>query len=554
MLTSKVVAGTTAMSTTMLPFLYQTKTLSSLLLTTQGSIRRLPCHRTISRSLSISVRRRAFDPDSIPTTTAQDSSDDKSQIKNSTYDFKAESAGSRRSIPESTKVSAGYNLRRASSKVSETTQAGEGFIRRVISNAPETTRSSERNGRGVTSRSRQDDFDDDFSMPGTIDFEGVGENVPGESNAAYQPRESTITDREKAAFQKIFSNIFECSNINPKAQDENAVTGGSSGFTRTGDGQRAKTALHSILTGAIQKQGKTRLEIEQAISRYPLALRDDAAKAMLRGDESPPGNVDNYEVDEEEERVNRVARKLQAEELEALRAPERLRVETLMKEAKTDFELWQIMEQEVFSMIPKLGLEEKPEVAAPVDKTKKGWKKLQKQEEELQREQDELSSDKADVETEQGISPLRFHGPLYPSYLLLGLRLLDRSFAKPSPLALSILPKIKSLGFISHVLGASTQFYNDLLRIYRYRYDDFRGMIDLMYEMEASALDMDEETLTIVHDVMKMQASVKNSERGQAVQALWSMPEFAPLRFTSWRDRIKTSIRERKRDATTQVY
>lgn len=528
MLASKAVVGSAAMSTTMLPFLYQTKTLSGLFFNAQGSIRRLPRQIIISRHLSVSARRPyAFDPDSVPTTTARDSLDDKSQSGNSTYDFNSQSASSRRSIPED-KKSIGFNIRRVNTKTPETTQPSKGYRR-------------------VAARSREDDFNDDFSMPGTIDFEGVDENIGGESNAAYQPRESTITDREKAAFQRIFTDIFERSKINPKIPEEKATGIAFPGFTGTGDGQRAKIALNSILTSAIQKQPKSRLEIKQAISRYPPALRDDAAKAMLRGDDPLPGIVENYEVDEEEESVSRVARKLQAEELEALRAPERLRVETLMREAKTDFELWEIMEQEVFSMISKLGLEERPSETPAVDKRKKGWKKVQEAlEKEQQRVQDELSSEKADTETETGVSPLQIYGPLYPSYLLLGLRLLDRSFAKPSPLALSILPKIKSLGFISRVLGASTQFYNDLLRIYRYRYDDFRGMIDLMYEMEASALDTDEETLAIVHDVLKMQASVKNHERGQAVQALWSMPEFAPRRFTSWRDRIKNSMHERR--------
>jgi len=79
-------------------------------------------------------------------------------------------------------------------------------------------------------------------------------------------------------------------------------------------------------------------------------------------------------------------------------------------------------------------------------------------------------------------------------------------------------------------------------------------MIGLMREMEQSALDMDDETITIVLDVLKMQGSVSRLERGNAVKALWRMPEFAPSKFGTWRDKIARDIAERKQNASTQAY
>jgi hypothetical protein len=221
----------------------------------------------------------------------------------------------------------------------------------------------------------------------------------------------------------------------------------------------------------------------------------------------------------------------------------------LMKNAKSDFELWEIMEKEVFTLIAKLGLEDAPraqDAAVPqrAKNKKKGGKKSTIEavlEEALSKPSQSLVS-----EPDNGVSPLSLYGPLYPSYLLLGLRLFDRGFAKPSPLALSILPRIKSLGFISHVLGASTQFHNELLRIYRYQQDDFRGMFNLLTEMEHSALEVDEETLEIVLDVMRTQSSVRRGEKGSAIRALWSMPEFMPNKFRVWRDSIQCAIDERE--------
>jgi len=250
-----------------------------------------------------------------------------------------------------------------------------------------------------------------------------------------------------------------------------------------------------------------------------------------------------------EEATSREGKALDTEELEALREPERTRVEGLMKNAESDFELWEIMEKEVFSLIARLGLEDAPKVqnaAVPRGtKNKKGGKKSTTETVPEEKEPSEPCQSLVS-EAHDGVSPLSLYGPLYPSYLLLGLRLLDRGFAKPSSLAFSILPRIKSLGFISHVLGASTQFYNELLRIYRYRLDDFRGMFNLLTEMERSALEVDEETLEIVLDVMRTQYSIRRGEKGTAIRALWSMPEFMQNKFRVWRDNIQYAISERE--------
>jgi hypothetical protein len=69
-------------------------------------------------------------------------------------------------------------------------------------------------------------------------------------------------------------------------------------------------------------------------------------------------------------------------------------------------------------------------------------------------------------------------------------------------------------------------------------------MINLLLEMEHSALDVDEETLEIVIDVMSTQRRVLRGDKGRALQALWSMPEFAPNKFRP--DSIQHSIGERE--------
>ncbi|KAH7369754.1 hypothetical protein BKA65DRAFT_4654 [Rhexocercosporidium sp. MPI-PUGE-AT-0058] len=377
-------------------------------------------------------------------------------------------------------------------------------------------------------------------------------------------RDSTITDQERSAFQKIFSDIFKRSNRSSTSLDSSLTSRASDALPNDlfdmdnvpRDMQNAKQNLGNILSTAMRRQPRSREDMEAALEKYPPPLRAAAATAM--------GYIDG-EMEVEKTQPNRSAL-LDMKELEALREPERIRVEGLMNAANTDFELMDIMEKEVFSLISKLGLDGGSQNGADPQATpllngkkKKGWKKASRARKggketpsEPQTDQQESLEGAVAVtgsSPDGGVSPLALYGPLYPSYLLLGLRLLDRSFAKPSPLSLSILPKIKSLGYISHILGGSTQFYNELLRIYRYRYDDFRGMIELLREMERAALEFDEDTLLIVRDVARLQLSIYRGEKGSTMKALWAMPEFAPNGFRTWREKIVKSIIEREEKA-----
>jgi hypothetical protein len=393
--------------------------------------------------------------------------------------------------------------------------------------------------------SKTKDNSREFELPDSIEFdEDLIEEVTDKDEISDLTdkrgnRESTITDSERSAFQKIFSDIFERS----RRFTKNLESGDP--FTEESvdaseeptDRRKSKSKLADIFNDAIlhRDRNKIREDMESVVSQYPPALRAAAAQAIgIAADKERSTGMDT-------------------EQLEALREPERLRIESMMNAARTDFELWEVMEREVFPLIPKLGLGDAPQMKEEVStkSKKKNRRNILKKSDPTSEEVSEHPSLNSSMGSgaEHGTSPLAIYGPLYPSFLLLGLRLLDRSFAKPSPLALSLLPKIKSLGFISHVLGASTQFYNELLRIYRYRHDDFRGIHNLLSEMELSALDLDEETMEIVLDIMKTQLSVHRGDKGSAIRALWSMPEFAPNKFRSWRDKIAHAMGERELEA-----
>lgn len=348
--------------------------------------------------------------------------------------------------------------------------------------------------------------------------------------------ESTITDSERYAFQKVFKDIF-----------------GKTQSTGVGVSDNFESSLPAVdvdiksrtNSGLPTTQKMSRWELEEMVNRYPAPLRAAAARAIGLHESDIEGEEEASENEPE----------LDLERLETLREPERKRVETLMKAAETDFELWDVMEREVFSLIRTLGLEDVVKTTPPQKVKSKKKKSAQNNSAVLEeiRSPEQSSQLQSFTVNEEGISHLALYGPLYPSYLLLGLRLLDRHFSKSSSLTLALLPKIKSLGLISHVLGASSQLYNELLQIHRYRYDDYRGIVQLLGEMEHGGIEFDQETLEIVKDIQRTQLSVRKGEKGEAIQMLWNLPEFAPNKFKVWLDKIAADISSRETCRRTTV-
>ncbi|CAL3971870.1 hypothetical protein PZA11_005135 [Diplocarpon coronariae] len=614
-------SATVSKMSTSLPFLYQTKTISSWSLAGSSSMCR-PRHRgfTLRRNFSNSIRDSTSDQQASIKAPEPGAPPPKKElvIRRTTNihgpepRFGATGIGSTEHSEPDLQSSGKFPrvrkfLRRTVGETSEPSYGSQNSDQR-----PESDGLPEQKPQYIALSRRTSENDFDFKDSNEFDKDINDEEMYStrkplddiqKFSGKRRTRDSTITESERAAFQKIFSDIFERSKrtgSNLGASNDGTFESSdkynegsdksSPGLTETDDRfniqkdskLNAKLKLNHILSMAMQRTVQTRAQMEAAIEKYPPPLQAAAAKAM------------GYVEGEMEQQSQFSRGLLDAEELETLRGPERARVEGLMSAASTDFELMEIMEKEVFSLISKLGLGDtqtaQPVVqhseALPRKKKPKGWKKaelraLREQKAskakgkpaEIQEatppntstggnfgtgvsSETALPSTTTAGDLERGVSPLALYGPLYPSYLLFGLRLLDRSFAKPSPLTLSILPKIKSLGFISHVLGASTQFYNELLRIYRYRYDDLSGMRTLLNEMEQAALDFDKDTFFIVCDVADLQFSIYRGDKGSTMKALWTMPEFAhtngPRSFRNWKRRIWHAVHEKEQQSKAQ--
>lgn len=326
-------------------------------------------------------------------------------------------------------------------------------------------------------------------------------------------KDSTITQTEKHVFDQIFGGISKrrkqlgggpiLPDVNPR--------------------------LEALWENEVPEEGKDEQEVnrERILSMYPPALRRAAELALgLQAPEVKPTVPESHvrspttdaeaELDAEMARRDAAAKEHQRKAQHAIAEfhnSEKARIRNLMKSCTTDTAVWQVLEENAFSMVERLG----------IGKPRPGPKRM------------EVKPAKRRGETTPGRSEappaglsMERYGPLYSFYLWTGLRRLDRGFDKPSPLALNILPRIRELGMASYVLGVSTTFYNDLMSIYWYRLGDAASAMRLLKEMERAGLSPDGQTLKIVEAMTVAISGLtdENEPRNPFGEVLSTMQEY----------------------------
>ncbi|KAK4236513.1 hypothetical protein C8A03DRAFT_45507 [Achaetomium macrosporum] len=440
-----------------------------------------------------------------------------------------------------------------------------------------TARSNRRRDRPRPHPPRHDDIP--FELPEGYDYPGKDQQ-PEEEVEPGGVR-STITPQERDVFSRIFEEIASRNQTCPPPAassapppSDNAVTPASTseeaatvsqpsnlGFTDSDDfnvrtnepnPETIRSTINIIVQDAAEVQTNSRRNIkkpfgplhpldqtsaasewEKALLRFPPSLRRAARMALGTMEEdqavrkfgSPAASAEASMGEE-----NRAGAQIdlaldplsKSVRNEALRREERVRVETKMREAKTDFELWDVLEEEVFPMVQKLGIDE--------------------------------ASSKANTrsrKTDKSKLPLNIYGPLYPAYLLNALRLFDTQFSRSSPLALHILPRVKALGPASYVLGVSTPFYNELARILWNRYGDPTAVLNLFEEMRVAGLYLDEGTRGVVRSIDHFMGSVQQGKWGPFLREVVSLPEYqfaVSPRIRHWLKTINSHITERRNE------
>lgn len=316
---------------------------------------------------------------------------------------------------------------------------------------------------------------------------------------------STITPSEAEVFKGIFDEIAQ--GRMPKARKRPGLSpadasSGAKGEEATKDSKKDDdmTAADIPSDGpkSIVDQFRTSEFRDSFLDKYPTSLRKAAEMAMGKFEMEPQQRlkvVDMTELDEEEAAKQKEwTRYLEVQE------QEKQRVEVLMKACRSDQDLWKVMEEEVFSLPKKLDILQQPMTTVRGKKTKRSKKAASK----TSTAASDPSVDQASTtSTEAEEKVMDIHGPLYPHYLTMGLNLFDTAFPRPSPLAFSILSRVKDLGLPSYVLGVTTPFYLKLAQMHWNRFGDAVSAFDMLEEMSTLGLAADEETelfLTQIRD------------------------------------------------------
>ncbi|KAK0385520.1 hypothetical protein NLU13_6700 [Sarocladium strictum] len=335
-------------------------------------------------------------------------------------------------------------------------------------------------------------------------IEGVGDDAKGFAES------STMTPSEAEVFKSIFDDISRGNMPRPNALrkkilEQNEATSGS--------------AAGSMISGSLVEQARqARLSDfrENVLQRFPATLRRAAEKALNLYEFEPSNSLSQGGnlLDLAEQNL-----KLRQEraECDRKREIEIQRLNELMHRCQTDAELWKVLEDHVFVLPAKLGIAED---GANAKSTKSRQRKPKV------KSPGDLESTTGSESKPEGKYSMDVYGPLYSQILLKALDQFDIAFPHPSLYSFNILPKVKSIGLSSYVLGVSTAFYNRLARMHWERYGDANSALAMVEEMNSIGLQPDfmvHELLVRIRDELYACAS---GSQGPFVAAMMESPPY----------------------------
>lgn len=380
----------------------------------------------------------------------------------------------------------------------------------------------------------------------------------------------TITPLERQAFEEIFKELSEkgktLPTVTPKKESARKLAQTEPNFLK-GLYDGGSFNVSAIMQDAAEKQSRSTPTVsgldplsplqstysaadrEEALLQFPPSLRRAARTAygMMESARDMPVATEGGGQEELGLHMDAVdvvastddlARKV---EVDASRREARLAIRAKMEKAENDFALWDVIEKDVFTLVEKLGLAAPQPESKPQQKQKRRRKKKAAAGE-------EAADPVASVAAAKPVLSMDTYGPIYPMLLLDALHMFDNKFSRPSPLAFSLLPRIKELGLPSYVLGVSTSFYNKLLTVMWDRFGDVPGVFALLEEMRHAGLQFDEETKSVLHRIDYVLRSVERGESGFFAKKLMQMPEYElilKMRMSNWVKHIDWNINHR---------
>ncbi|OAL01363.1 hypothetical protein IQ06DRAFT_293455 [Phaeosphaeriaceae sp. SRC1lsM3a] len=313
-----------------------------------------------------------------------------------------------------------------------------------------------------------------------IPFEDADGNLPPAVEEAQPTRKTTITDTERAAFEKLYK-TFKARDHGGKEKGEHEELDQIADEYYEDDEEQKHTPLDKVFEELLYGKAQSK---PGEVDRLKLAAKSvafkNAATVPITGAESP-------------QKKKQLAAKAEKERIKKFRYEERERIDRLLKNASTDRELWQILDREVFEQLRKLHLDEPSTSQKAKDRSKP------------------LSNDPSKARTKRPAPPPKSLSATpeaqtlfanYPHHLVTALHALRIHFPR-SPLPHSLLPTIKALGRSSYALGATTQLYKHLIRTAWVQHSSYSLIDKLLSDMEANIVEFDMGILEVLDGVIR---------------------------------------------------
>lgn len=353
-----------------------------------------------------------------------------------------------------------------------------------------------------------------------VPFEGDG--TPVTLDHAKTQRNTTITGSERAAFEKLYKKFQ-----NPKAKDwsdyeVDAIA--DEYYEDDDDNNSKKRELDDTSDASID-----------SLFDAVLSKRQPQAPPRARGKGLDLGALaaDVLRPEAQRAREKAAARNTLLQEI---RDNEKKRMRGLMEAAKTDKELWEILDRDVFGVIRAMDLD------AQKDATSEKGRRLSKPKATTR---DPLPPD-PDVVL-----------PIFSYHLIVAAQLLRTKFPA-SPLVFNIVPALKDLGPSSYALGATTSLYKVLIRAAWLQNHSYSQICALLQEMDNGGIEHDEKIVTLLDIIIAEHSLARRKKLGQGMKAVLGLELYVKdfERLLAWHRAIRKSmgiVSEEKRQRGTLI-
>jgi hypothetical protein len=348
-------------------------------------------------------------------------------------------------------------------------------------------------------------------------------------------RSTTITGSERAAFETLYKKFRPTRPPRSNAEhesDEIADEYYEDEEENEADADANAASLDSLFDSVLSGKSKPRNTDKTTVRRLASKRGQNDDIATLAEQILGPVPV-----------PARSEKAMKAAKIKTQQAAEKARVVALLQAAKTDRELWIVLEKEVFAVLKELNLDGQ---TAQGNKTKSEKKKAAHQ---------TSSSDQTVVDTpsfptsptdtpyksakrsKRDLSPRDPRLPNVPVFLVTAARTLHIEFPA-SPLLHAIIPTLKSLGRSSYALGATTSLYRIAIHSAWRQQHSYDLVCSLLQDMDNGGIEPDYNILQVLNDIIKEYHRGRYGELGRAVRNVFAFQAFKESidQILVWRD------------------